>query len=71
MLFVESGWWIFIGIHYKNHLSFSLSLFFFPFLGLHPQHMEVPTLGVKLELELPAFASATATWDPSQAVSAT
>ena len=31
------------------------------FLGLHPWHMEVPRLGVELELKLPA----TATWDPS------
>ena len=30
--------------------SLSLSLFFFPqFLGPHPQHMEVPRLGVELE----------------------
>ena len=35
------------------------------FLGLHPQHMEVPRLGVELELQLPASATATATWDPS------
>ena len=28
-----------------------LSFFFFPvFLGLHPQHMEVPRLGVQTEL---------------------
>ena len=34
---------------------------------LHPQHMEVPTLGVKSELQLPAYATATATatQDPS------
>ena len=34
----------------------------FFFLGLHPHHMEVPRLGVKLELQLPAYA--TATLDP-------
>ena len=28
-------------------------LFYFCFLGPHPQHMEVPRLGVKLELQLP------------------
>ena len=33
--------------------------FFFFFLGSHPQHMEVPRLGVKLELQLPATATAT------------
>ena len=34
--------------------------FFFVFLGPHPWHMEVPRLGVKCELQLPAYA--TATW---------
>ena len=29
------------------------------------QHMEVPGLGVKLELKLPAYTTATATPDPS------
>ena len=38
--------------------------FFFSFLGLHPQHMEVPTLGVESELQLPAYVTATATRDP-------
>ena len=27
--------------------------------------MEVPRLGVKLELQLPAYTTATAMWDPS------
>ena len=27
--------------------------------------MEIPRLGVKLELQLPAYVTATATWDPS------
>ena len=35
------------------------------FLGLHLQHMEVPSPGVKLELQLQAFATTTATWDLS------
>ena len=39
---------------------------FFFFLGLHPWHMEVPWLGIKLELQLPAYATVTATLDPSQ-----
>jgi len=34
------------------------------FLGLHLWHMEVPRLGVKLELQLPAYTTATATLDP-------
>ena len=35
------------------------------FLGLHPRHMEIPRLGVKWELQLPAYTMATATWDLS------
>ena len=37
--------------------------FFFCFLGLRLQHMEVPRLGVKLELQLLAYTIATATQD--------
>ena len=37
----------------------------FVFLGLRPQHMEVPRLAVQSELLLPAYARATATPDPS------
>ena len=40
-------------------------IFFIFFLGLYPQHMEVPRLGVKQELQLPAYTTATATQDPS------
>ena len=36
-------------------------LFLFSFLGPHLQHMEVPRLGVELELQLPAYTTATAT----------
>ena len=53
----------------KGHLLllllYLLLLLLFVFLSLHPWHMEVPRLGVKLELQLPAYATATATWDPS------
>ena len=43
-----------------------LSLHFFPFLVvLHLQHMEVPRLGVKSELQQAAYATATAMWDLS------
>ena len=35
------------------------------FLGLHLQHVEVPRLGVKSELQLLAYTTATATRDPS------
>ena len=55
----------------KTRVSFPafFSLFFsFGFLGLYPQHTEVPRLGVKSELQLLAHttATATATRDPSQ-----
>ena len=39
--------------------------FFFFFLGPHLQHMEIPGLGIELELQLPAYTTATATWDLS------
>ena len=38
---------------------------FFSFLRPYPRHMEVPGLGVKLELQLLAYTTATATLDPS------
>ena len=37
---------------------------FLPFLDLLPRHMEVPRLGVELQLQPPAYATATATLDP-------
>ena len=42
------------------------SFFFLCFLGQHPWHMEVLRLGVKSDLQLQAYATATAMWDPSQ-----
>ena len=42
-----------------------LYYFFFFFLGPHLWHMKVPSLGVKSELPLPAYTTATATLDPS------
>ena len=41
------------------------SLSFFIFLGPHLWHMEVPRLGFESELQLMAYATVTATWDPS------
>ena len=35
-------------------------VFFFCFLGLHPWHIEVLRLGVELQLQLPTYATATA-----------
>ena len=40
-------------------------LLFFAFSGLHLQHMKVLRLGVKMELHLLAYATATATEDPN------
>ena len=45
---------------------FSFYSFFLVFLGLHLQHMEVLRLGVKSELQLPAYTTATATRDLSR-----
>ena len=39
--------------------------FFFLVFRPHWLRMEVPRLGVKLELQLPAYTTATAMWDPS------
>ena len=39
--------------------------FFLVFLGPHLLHMEVPSLRVELELQLPAYTAATATPGPS------
>ena len=56
----------------SSSFSFSLSLFFFffffffGFLGPHPWHMEIPRLGVELELQPPAYTIATATWNLRQ-----
>ena len=40
-------------------------LTFFLLLGLYLWHIEVPRLGVKLELQLPVDSTNTATWEPS------
>ena len=43
----------------------SLYFIFLSFLGLHLWHMEIPRLGVELELRLPAYATVAAIPDPS------
>ena len=62
-----------------NNCLFAWTIFFFffssnllvtfhrseSFLGPHPGHMEFPRVGVKWELQLPAYTRATATVDPS------
>ena len=61
-----------ISIFIIHHLLLTLFFYFylfiylFCFLGPHLQHMEIPRPGVKLELQLPAYAIATATPDPSR-----
>ena len=48
----------------ETELAFlNFFFFFFFFLGLHLRHKEVPRLGVKSELQLPTYTTATATWD--------
>ena len=37
----------------------------FFFLWLHQRYMEVPALGVELELQLQNYATTTTRWDPS------
>ena len=52
----------------QNCCEYSTNDFFFLSLFLRLQqmwHMEVPGLGVESELQLPAYTTATATWDPS------
>ena len=52
--------------HYIDKVALD-SFFFFDsfFLGPHLWHMEVPELGVELELQKPAYETATATPDLS------
>uniref|UniRef100_A0A4X1VDC6 Uncharacterized protein n=1 Tax=Sus scrofa TaxID=9823 RepID=A0A4X1VDC6_PIG len=50
----------------RPKIIFFFFFFFFCFLGPHPQHMEVPRLGVQSERQLLATATATAMWDPSR-----
>ena len=56
---------------FSSFFDFNFTFFFLKlleitfFLGPRPQHMEIPRLGVYSELQLPAYATATATLDPS------
>ena len=50
---------------YTFSLLDHLYLFIYCFLGPNLWHMEVPRLGVKSELQLPAYTMAIATKDPS------
>ena len=51
---------------FLTHFTWVLFIYlfiYFCFVGPHPQHMEVPRLGIKSEIQL--LATATATRDPS------
>ena len=48
----------------KRFFSFFLSFFFLVLLGAYPQHMEVPRLGVELELQPPAYSHSNARFKP-------
>ena len=48
-----------------SHQHLLFIFVFLSFLGPYSQHMEVPRLGVKSELQLPAYTIATATQDLS------
>ena len=60
----------FLGLHKDGWSQTSLNrvVFVFFFLGRHLLHMEVPRLGTKLELHLPAYTTATAMQDLSRHV---
>ena len=61
--FLATNWAPCLRLRVWDSHFFSFLFFFFVFLG--PQHMEVPRLEVKSELQLPACATATATPGPS------
>ena len=46
--------------------SHFILFYFIYFLGAHPWHMEVSSLGVESRLQVLAYTTATATWDPSR-----
>ena len=52
-------------IHFFCTMTGTPFIFIFFFLWPHPRHMVVPRLGVKLEMQPPAYATATAMPDPS------
>ena len=68
-------WQVQILVHTQNILlnlndTFNVKIYLFiygfVFSEPHPRHMEGPRLGVQLELQLPAYITATATPDPSR-----
>ena len=66
LLFLFLFLFLFLSYFLSFLSSFLLSFSFWLFRAmLHLQHMEVPRPGVELELQLPAYAIAIATWDLS------
>ena len=56
--------WPFVRFRNVKYLLKKIFIYlFFCFLGPHLWHMEVPRLEVQLQLQLPAYATAIATWD--------
>ena len=53
--------------HPQGHLERRGTIFFYLLFRAAPAHMEVPQLEVELELQLLAYTTATATWDPNLA----
>ena len=53
------------GASHRCEVLFHWAFFFFFFVGPPLWHMDVPRLGAELEPQLPAYATATAMWDPS------
>ena len=72
MVIKDTEFWIKLPKYVKVKLGlfiiiiFVIIINFFVFLGPHPWYMEVPKLGVESELQLPAYATAIATPDPSR-----
>ena len=54
-----------------SHLLYFCNFFFYLFYFFVLQHTELPRLGVQLELQLPAYSTATATPDPSHVLQPT
>ena len=58
------NFYIFINIFYSESHFFN-TVIFFSFLWPHLQHMEIPGIGVKQELQLQSYTTTTAKLDPS------
>ena len=67
-LIIELAWSLpYSSLFWMNNIKLMKNFFFFFFCLFRatPRHMEVPKLGVELELQPPAYTTATATPDPS------